>query len=113
MKYDSHKNRTQTDRFLTPSSEYRKYDGKLMGTVTAVEEAQLTDPALWALFVAQFRIGNVDDRDSGWRSEYWGKMMRGACFTYSYTKNETLYRVLEDSVRDMLTVRDNLGRLTT
>ena len=113
MKYNSHKNRAQTDRLLSPSTEHRKYDGKLMSAVSTVEEAQLTDPALWALFVAQFRIGNVDDRDSGWRSEYWGKMMRGACFTYAYTQNETLYRVLEDSVRDMLSARDRLGRLTT
>ena len=39
--------------------------------------------------------------------------MRGACFTYMYTKSETLYGVLEASARDMLTAQDSLGRFTT
>lgn len=68
---------------------------------------------LWAVFVHQFRIGDVDDRDEGWRGEYWGKMMRGACFTYAYTQNEKLYRVLTDTVKDLLCTQDEKGRITT
>ena len=68
MKYNSHKNRHLTDTFLTPNHDGREYRGRLAQAVFDVENAQLTDPALWALFVAQFRIGTVDDHDRGWRS---------------------------------------------
>ena len=113
MKYLARKNRKNTDAFFSPEIGSQAYSGKAADSVRLIEEDQLTDPALWALFVAQFRIGNVDDRDLGWRIEYWGKMMRGACFTYSYTQNETLYAVLEASVRDMMNARDSFGRITT
>ncbi len=113
MIYNAHNNRSDTDALFSPAVGSHRYHGKAAEAVSHIEEAQLLDPALWALFVAQFRIGNVDDRDLGWRSEYWGKMMRGACFTYVCTQNEELYRVLEGSARDMLTARDRLGRFTT
>ena len=113
MIYNAHKNRSDTDTLFSPAVGSHSYSGKAAESVSHIEEAQLLDPALWALFVAQFRIGTVDDRDLGWRSEYWGKMMRGACFTYVSTQNEELYRVLESSVRDMLNARDRLGRFTT
>ena len=113
MKHLARKNRKNTDIFFAPQAGSQSYFGKAAEAARLIEEDQLTDPALWALFVAQFRIGNVDDRDLGWRSEYWGKMMRGACFTYSYTQNKELYGVLEASARDMLTARDSFGRITT
>ena len=72
---------------------------------------QLLDAALWLRFVMQFRLHS--DRDNGWRGEYWGKMMRGACFVYSYTKNAELYEVLEQTVRDMLDSFDEYGRIST
>lgn len=76
-----------------------------------IEELQLLDVTLWTRFVAQFR--EDADYDAGWRGEYWGKMMRGACFVYSYTKNPRLYAVLEDTVRDMITCADENGRIST
>ena len=113
MKYTAYRNRRRTDVFFAPADGSCQYTGTLADAVRFVEEEQLLDPSLWALFVAQFRIGTTDDRDLGWRCEYWGKMMRGACFTYSYTQNKTLYRVLEASVRDLLTAQDALGRFST
>ena len=77
-----------------------------------VEKMQLMDEEYWRLFVEQFR-SNVDDEDLGWRCEYFGKMMRGASVTYSYTNNEELYRVLTNAAEDMLTAQDDLGRLST
>ncbi|MBQ8576695.1 MAG: glycoside hydrolase family 127 protein [Clostridia bacterium] len=113
MKYTAYENRKQTDVFAAPEVGAGAYAGQVADSISYIEQAQLLDPALWALFVEQFRIGDIDDRDLGWRSEYWGKMMRGACFTYAYTQNETLYKILEDTVRDILTTEDKFGRITS
>ncbi len=113
MKYTAYENRKKTDALFTPSDGSAAYAGQLADAIHYIERAQLLDPSLWALFVEQFRIGDVDDWNLGWRSEYWGKMMRGACFTYAYTQNEVLYQVLEDTVRDLLTTQDALGRITS
>ena len=113
MKYTAYQKRSETDVFFTPELGSSHYEGKPDEMIRFVESATCMDPSLWALFVAQFRIGNTDDRDGGWRIEYWGKMMRGACFTYAYTQNEELYEILENSVRDLLTTQDKDGRITT
>ncbi len=113
MKYTAYENRVNTDKFFTPADGSACYTGYPAESIGYIEKAQLLDPALWSLLVEQFRIGNIDDHDKGWRGEYWGKMMRGACFTYSYTRNEELYRVLEDSVRDLITTQDRFGRIST
>ncbi len=113
MKYTAYQKRAETDVFFTPNAGSSRYEGKPDEMIRFVESATCMDPSLWALFVAQFRIGNTDDRDGGWRIEYWGKMMRGACFTYAYTQNEELYRILENTVRDLLTAQDGEGRITT
>ena len=42
--------------------------------------------------------GYIDDENLGWRGEYWGKMMRGACITYKYTQSSKLYGILENTV---------------
>ena len=96
---------------LQPGSWH--YTGFIDSAVRFIEQKQLLDAPLWALFVNQFRQGNVDDIDEGWRGEYWGKMMRGACFTYQYTQNPALYEVLEGTVRELLTTQDSLGRFST
>ncbi len=111
MKYTAYENRAKTDIYFTPEIGAATYQGQLSDTIYWVEKEQLLDPTLWATFVEQFRIGDVDDQDSGWRGEYWGKMMRGACFTYAYTQNQELYHVLENTVRDILTIQDPYGRI--
>lgn len=113
MKYSAYENRNKKDVYFMPEMGEAVYQGQLSDLVHWVEKDQLLDPALWALFVEQFRIGNIDDHDSGWRGEYWGKMMRGACFTYAYTQNEQLYHILESTVRDILTTQDSFGRIST
>lgn len=74
-------------------------------------EAHLLDPVLWATFVNQFRFHTDTKRE--WRGEYWGKTMRGACMTYEYTKNEELYDILEESVKDLLTTIEPSGRFSS
>ncbi len=90
-----------------------KFSGRMIDALDFVEKRSLLDPKLWTVFVNQFRLGGVDDRDCGWRGEYWGKMMRGGCITYQYNKDPELYCVLENTVRDMLTARDSLGRISS
>lgn len=77
-----------------------------------VEHKQLMDREYWRLFVDQFKK-STDDADNGWRCEYFGKMMRGASVTYSYTGNEELYSVLTDAAKDMLSAQDCLGRFSS
>ncbi|MBR7077316.1 MAG: glycoside hydrolase family 127 protein, partial [Clostridia bacterium] len=112
MKYTAHAKRLKTDTFHLLEPGAQSYGGAVGKALKWVEKETLLDPKLWAVFVEQFRIGDVDDADLGWRSEYWGKMMRGACFTYRCTFDEELYRTMEFTVKDILTTIDRYGRVS-
>ena len=73
---------------------------------------QLTNTDLWTTFVDQYRIQN-DGPEQRWRGEYWGKMMRGACFMYKATQNPELYKSIVKSILDMLSTQDEDGRFST
>ena len=105
--------RKNTDTFFQLPAGSNVFTGALMDSIRYIEKIQLLDADLWKLFVNQFRQGSVDDSDRGWRCEYWGKMMRGGCFTYQTTRDPALYQALEATVRDMLTAQDALGRFST
>ena len=97
-------------RFLLPhemdfSGVYRDY---LRFTL----EKQLLSPETWAAFARVFRSGS-DDADRGWRGEYWGKMMRGACLCFRATGDEKLFALLRDSVKDLLSAQRPDGRFST
>ncbi len=100
-----------TDTFFIDYNNTFAYRGKLDEAVKFIEDFQLLDRTLWKRFVQQFR--EDADWDAGWRGEYWGKMMCGACLVYQYTKNETLYAVLKETVCDIMTTQDELGRIST
>ena len=104
--------RLETDKFFADYENRYSYSGILDKTYKFIEEFQLTDKELWKRFVQQFRE-DADAADRGWRGEYWGKMMRGAAFVYTYTKNEKLYEILEETVEDMISAADELGRIST
>ena len=89
-------------------SKLQGYGGKLIDFTI---EKQLLDAEKWTLFVEQFRV-RWDGNNGGWRGEYWGKMMRGAALTYRATKNEKLYSVMVDTINDLLTTQDELGRIS-
>ena len=105
-------------RFALPAGSFDFRDD-LSAELDTMLEVQLTDASLWTKFADLFRHPGVDDADSGWRCEYWGKMMRGACFTYAALPasaadaRDGLYAVLEAAVRDLLTAQDPLGRFST
>lgn len=89
-----------------------QYKGDMARTISFVEQEQLLDRKLWKLFVQQYRDRD-DSQNYGWRGEYWGKMMMGACFLCEATGNDALYRTLEETVRDMLSTQDEAGRIST
>ncbi len=98
--------------FALPSGS-AVFEGPMIEALDFVENKSLLDPKLWALFIEQFRLGDVDVTDYGWRGEYWGKMVRGACITYGCNRDAKLYRQLEATVRDILTAEDPFGRIST
>ncbi len=88
------------------------FSGVMDRKVRFVEKNQLMSRDDWMLFIHQFKRG-TDTVDRGWRGEFFGKVMRGACMTYSYTKNERLYMLLSDVCEEMLKVQDKKGRFST
>jgi uncharacterized repeat protein (TIGR02543 family) len=87
--------------------------GMLHEAAVFVQEEQLKKEVDWISFVEAFRSHWDDELYTGggtltssWRGEFWGKVMRGACFTYEYTQDQELYAVLEATVRDILSTAD-------
>lgn len=92
--------RLRTDVLWADYDNRYAYTGFVDQAIRYIEDFQLLRPELWRRFVEQFR--HDADNDAGWKGEFWGKMMRGACFTYSYTRDSQLYDILEQTVRDMM-----------
>ncbi len=89
-----------------------QYGGAADKYVKFTMEHQLINADTWADFVRVFRADS-DVETGAWRCEYWGKMMRGAVLTYTYNKDESLYRVLENTVLDLLSAQREDGRFST
>lgn len=89
-----------------------KYDNTVHKNALFVLQKQLLDKPLWDKFVHVF-TERPDHEDLGWRGEYYGKMMRGACLTYRYLPSDELYAVLYDTVKGLLDTQDADGRITT
>lgn len=104
--------RSKTDKLFILPQGTAKMHGVLDDAIRFILENQCKIKHNWALFVDQFRNA-PDDANNGWRSEYWGKMMRGAAFTYAYTQDEELYALMTETVNDLLTTEDELGRITS
>jgi len=104
--------RNETDKNFVNYANICTYSGIIDATMKFVEEFQLLNEADWKRFVGQF-LEDADGPDFGWRGEYWGKMMRGACFVYSYTKNEKLYEVLKTTILDMINAAEPDGRISS
>lgn len=106
--------RAKTDcLFPFPAGSF-DYRGFTDHAIRFIEDFQLLDRSLWSKFVRVFtEQPKPDTADKGWRGEYWGKMMRGACITYQYTQNLTLYQVLTESVEEMLQAPDTDGRISS
>ena len=94
-----------------PAAKEIRIKGYAAEMVRYTVEHQLSDEALWQLFVDQFRYHT--DGFNEWKGEFWGKMMRGGAITYRATGDAKLYRILTNSVKDLLTTQDKQGRIST
>lgn len=104
--------RLNTDKLFADYENRFHYRGIVDDTMHFTAEKQLLRADLWNRFVAQF-LDDPDTEDTGWRCEYWGKMMRGACFVYSYLQDDTLYQLLAQTVQDMINAAEEDGRIST
>ena len=86
------------------------YNGLIDEAARFVEKIQLLDKPLWEKVTAVFAYGKYKE---GWHGEYWGKLMRGGCIVYKYTKSKELYSALTKTVRDLLDCQDDEGRIST
>jgi len=100
-----------SEKFSSNFQGNTKYIGFVDDVFSFVEDSQLLRADLWSRFVQQFR--EDADYEGGWRGEYWGKMMRGASLVYRYTKNEKLYDLLVETVKDMMASADENGRISS
>lgn len=104
--------RLRTDEFFADYENEFAYNGCIDESMIFAENAQLLRADLWERFVTQYKTYS-DSADAGWRGEYWGKMMRGASFVYSYTKNPKLYEILESTIEEMIKTADKNGRISS
>ncbi len=93
-------------------SDGADYKGLPNDAVKFTMEHQLLKTELWDAFVKVYGIED-DKNDDGWRGEYWGKTMRGACLTYMYDHDEKLYAVLENAVKGLLAKQREDGSFST
>lgn len=112
IKQDKSLDVVKADISSTLSDATYSYNGTFGAVSNMVLEQQLLDKQLWSDFVNQFR-SNTDGSTLGWRGEFWGKMMIGACEMYQQTGNQELYSVLQKTVEDILTTQSKDGRIST
>lgn len=103
--------RNFTDKFFDVTDD-KKFEGCLDESLKFITKIQLKDVEYWKKFVNQFRT-KTDTEKAWWSGEFWGKLMRGACFCYSYSKDPELFEILKSSVEDLISTEDELGRITT
>ena len=89
-----------------------RYTGVADAHARFIIEKQLKDRVSWEKFVQVF-VERPDFCDWGWRGEYYGKMMRGACLSYRYAPDEELYEILYKTVSGLLDTQDELGRIAS
>jgi len=89
-----------------------RFEGLADKAARWLQKEQLCSAEQWAKFVDVYRY-QPDADNQGWRGEYWGKMMRGGALIYAYTRDEALYSVLTDTMRDMMTVAEPDGRVSS
>ncbi len=104
--------RLSSDVYFSTAEVKGDYSGIADEMARFIERIQLKDRSLWTIFAHQFAVA-PDEVDNGWRGEYWGKMMRGACMTYQYTRDPDLYDLLTEAVLSLMENQDEEGRITT
>ena len=107
-----YKFRKNTDVLFEKEISQIKLNGFLNKAISFVEKHQSLNKDLWKIFVDVFRT-KPDSDGERWRGEYFGKMMRGACFLYKVTGNAELFEVLKSAVIDLLSTQEESGRISS
>ncbi len=89
-----------------------KASGIFNDAIDFVTARQLKNRDAWHKTVEVFSTKEDSERGR-WRGEYFGKQMRGASLVYEYTKDEELYAILTEAVKELLKRQDGLGRFST
>lgn len=88
------------------------YKNEIKSLLKYCLDKQLLKKDIWKQFVEVFLLKS-DAADNGWRGEYFGKTLRGACSIYEVYPSKELYDTLEKAVLDFLKVQDESGRFTS
>lgn len=91
-----------------PNVKFSEYEDRLF---TLFEKGQFKKPQLWKTLIRQFKK-KTDAKHYTWKGEFWGKLMRSACLCYSYNKDKKLYKILSNTVNDIIAVIEKNGRAT-
>lgn len=75
----------------------------------AVEQIRSAD--IWRKFVDRYRFHA--DCDNGWRGEFWGKAMRGACLIQNYYHSAEYKAIIEQTVDDLLSCAESDGCISS
>lgn len=101
----------ETDIFYPEKNVDCRFNGAYAEALDFIMKYQLMRPDLWKKFVNLYRI--QPDAEHGWTGEYWGKMMRGACWCYAYNHDAELYALLRQSVLELIGCAETCGRIST
>lgn len=88
------------------------YKNEIFDLIEFCKKEQILKPELWKKFTDVF-ISKSDEADNGWRGEYFGKVLRGACALYKVSPSNEVYEALYNAVENFLSVRDEKGRFTS
>ncbi len=88
------------------------YHNQISKMVDFVTQTQILNRAMWKNFIEVFK-DKTDNEDLRWRGEYFGKTMRGACLLYQFNRSKEIYDILKETVIDLLSTQDELGRIST
>lgn len=88
------------------------FGGRTAENINFVIEKQLKNREMWRKFVEVFKE-KTDAADEGWRGEFFGKTMRGACLIYRCRPEEELYEVLREATVALLAAQEKTGRISS
>lgn len=103
--------RDETDLLFPEKRVDCHFTGVFDEALDFIMRTQLMRADLWRKFVSLYRL--QPDASRGWSGEYWGKMMRGACWVCDYSHDEALYALLRESVLDIIACAEPNGRIST
>lgn len=88
------------------------YENEIKSLLEYCLKKQLLNKDLWKQFIDVFLLKS-DSTDHGWRGEFFGKTLRGACSIYEVYPSKELYDTLEKAVLNFLDTQDKQGRFTS